>query len=376
MNCCDNDRFYTQINKGQLILTITEPTLIIQKRIVAWNIERMAQKAQKNKVEFRPHFKSHQSTQIGTIFREYGVKSITVSSLKMAKYFAQNGWKNITVAFPVNILEIELINNLAREVTLNLLVESEDAVRYLDKNLRYIVNIWIKIDTGYHRTGILWEDLNHISTIALLIHQSKLLEFEGLLTHSGHSYKVKGEQAIKKIYNETVLRLDECRKHLNSKGLSPVKLSIGDTPTCSIVENFNGIDEIRPGNFVFYDIMQLLIGSCKFSDIGIAIACPVVAIHTSRKEIVVYGGAVHLSKEYIHSRDGLKIFGYISHFKEEGWGPIIPNSYVKNLSQEHGIIKVCDKLLQSTKIGDILAIIPVHSCLVMNLMRDNMVIIE
>ena len=357
-------------------MTITEPTLIIQKHIVIRNIERMAQKALRNKVEFRPHFKTHQSTQIGSIFREYGVTSITVSSLQMAKYFAQSGWKNITVAFPVNILEIGLINKLAGEITLNLLVESEDAVKYLDKHLRHTVNVWIKIDTGYHRTGILWEDLNRISTVAQLIHQSKLLEFEGLLTHSGHSYKVKGEHAIKRIYHDTVLKLDECRKHLNSKGFTPVKLSIGDTPTCSVVENFNGIDEIRPGNFVFYDIMQMLIGSCEFSDIGMAIACPVVATHTSRNEIIIYGGAVHLSKEYVCTRDGLKIFGYIAHLTEKGWGTVIANSYVKNLSQEHGIIEVCDKLLQSTKIGDILAVIPVHSCLVMNLMKDNMVIIE
>jgi len=32
-------------------------------------------------------------------------------------------------------------------------------------------------------------------------------------------------------------------------------ISYGDTPSCSIAENFDEVDEIRPGNFVFYDVM-------------------------------------------------------------------------------------------------------------------------
>jgi len=74
-------------------------------------------------------------------------------------------------------------------------------------------------------------------------------------------------------------------------------LSIGDTPTCSVAEDFSGIDEIRPGNFVFYDLSQYQIGSCTIDQIAVAMACPIVAIHETRNEIVIYGGGVHFSKE-------------------------------------------------------------------------------
>ena len=73
----------------------------------------MADRAIQYNVRLRPHFKTHQSRQIAGWFREAGINCITVSSLKMAEYFAADGWDDITVAFPVNVLEHERINRLA-----------------------------------------------------------------------------------------------------------------------------------------------------------------------------------------------------------------------------------------------------------------------
>src|SRR5660398_51403 len=102
---------------------IIRPTLVIDKEICLRNIERMAQKAADHKLKFRPHFKTHQSAKIGEWFKLFGVDAITVSSVRMAEYFAVNGWADITLAFPVNILEIENINRLAANIKLNVLVE-------------------------------------------------------------------------------------------------------------------------------------------------------------------------------------------------------------------------------------------------------------
>ena len=78
----------------------TRPTLLIDKAKCKANIKRMALKARQNDIEFRPHLKTHQSLEIGDWFRQEGVTKITVSSVAMAKYFAQDGWKDITIAFP------------------------------------------------------------------------------------------------------------------------------------------------------------------------------------------------------------------------------------------------------------------------------------
>src|SRR6476620_10300974 len=93
-----------------LLKQITRPTLLLDEARCRRNIERMASKARRSNVRFRPHFKTHQSAQIGEWFREAGVNAITVSSVKMAEYFASHGWDDITIAFPANWREIEAIN--------------------------------------------------------------------------------------------------------------------------------------------------------------------------------------------------------------------------------------------------------------------------
>jgi D-serine deaminase-like pyridoxal phosphate-dependent protein len=146
-----------------------------------------------------------------------------------------------------------------------------------------------------------------------------------------------------------------------------VIISNGDTPTCSVSENFEHIDEMRPGNFVFYDVMQAEIGSCQYKDIAVAMACPVVAKHAERNEVIVYGGAVHFSKDRIE-KDGKTIYGLIADKKENGWGNPVSGWFVKKLSQEHGTIHVPTEDFDSIKIGDLMYVLPIHSCLTANLM--------
>ena len=87
---------------------ITKPTLCLDEAKCKTNIAFMAERAKNHDVTLRPHFKTHQCLEIGRWFKEKDITKITVSSLTMAKYFAEE-WDDITVAFPVNILEIDLI---------------------------------------------------------------------------------------------------------------------------------------------------------------------------------------------------------------------------------------------------------------------------
>ena len=80
--------------------TIKKPTLLLNANQTRKNIQWMVQKAGAEDIRLRPHFKTHQSAVIGEWFREAGVTAITVSSVDMAAYFADHGWKDITIAFP------------------------------------------------------------------------------------------------------------------------------------------------------------------------------------------------------------------------------------------------------------------------------------
>ncbi|MBU3926821.1 MAG: alanine racemase, partial [Bacteroidetes bacterium] len=138
--------------------SITRPTLLIDSKKVLNNILRMKQKADEGGVVFRPHFKTHQNLHVAEFFRQEGVSKITVSSVSMAEEFAGQGWKDITIAFPVNLLEMSQINQLAQNIQLNLLVDSLFTTRFLDQHASNHLTVLIKIDTGYHRTGLLPHD--------------------------------------------------------------------------------------------------------------------------------------------------------------------------------------------------------------------------
>ncbi len=348
---------------------LTSPTLLLNKEISIRNIERMARKAKASDAVFRPHFKTHQSIEVGRWFRDLGVECITVSSLRMAFYFASDGWKDITVAFPVNIREWKQINELAERINLNILVENVEAVSFLEDKLLNPVGVFIKTDTGYGRTGVDAEDFEAMQMLLELLKTAKKLIFMGFLTHAGNTYHAGSVDEIKKIKEEAFSKLLALKTFLR-QDFPLLQLSYGDTPSCSVVDDLSGVDELRPGNLVFYDEMQYHLGACRREDIAVALAAPVVAKHPERNELVVHGGAVHLSKESISGTGGEKLFGTAVALDGYSWDVSEVLGHVTGLSQEHGIITVSDgKVFEKIRIGDMLAILPVHSCLTANLMR-------
>ena len=347
---------------------ITKPTLILDSAKCRKNISRMAAKASVKGLTFRPHFKTHQSLEIGQWFKEFGVTKITVSSLSMAKYFSSE-WNDITVAFPVNILEIETINELALKIILNIQLESAESAAYLSENLITGVGCFIKIDVGTHRTGADPNDIQGIEAIMQVIDTSRHLTFKGFLAHSGHTYGCTSKKEVIDIHQNTRRIMVNLKEKFKYK-YPDLILSVGDTPSCSMAENFQGLDEMRPGNFVFYDLTQEKIGSNQIDEIAVAMACPVVAMHRKRKELVIYGGAVHFSKDGLKTEKEALIFGKVVEQNGLKWGIPIPGMVVKSLSQEHGIIKVPEHLIDNYKVGDLLYILPVHSCLTADLMKS------
>lgn len=346
---------------------ITHPTLLLDEEKCRENIAQMAEKARKNGLIFRPHFKTHQSLEIGRWFKEEGVQQITVSSLRMAEYFSAE-WEDISVAFPVNLREIETIERLATHIHLHILVEFAEAIRYLGQKLRSEVGFFIKTDTGYHRTGIDSKNTGAIEALLAAAKPYPQLQFRGFLTHNGHSYKCRDGVGIEEIHQHSLRELGRLKTIFRSHYPEIIN-SLGDTPTCSVCENFDGIDEIRPGNFVFFDLTQVAIGSCRTEQIAVALACPIVALHPEREEMVLYGGGVHLSKDRLETKKGV-IYGQLAQKTEKGWSFPLEEIYVKSLSQEHGIVHVPRAMSNSFKVGDWVYVLPVHSCMTADLMKS------
>ncbi len=346
---------------------IIRPTLVLDKEICLRNIERMAKKAADHKMRFRPHFKTHQSAKIGEWFRNFGVDAITVSSVQMAEYFAANGWMDITIAFPLNILEINNINQLAAKIKLHVLVENTETVAFLTEKATQPMGVWIKIDTGNNRTGLDPSNTSYIGSVINQITKNDKLKFRGFLTHTGHTYSASSTDEIFSRHFDALLKLKSLKQRYK-RNYPGIEISMGDTPAATLCTNFNGVDEMRPGNFVFYDLMQQNLGVCSFDDIAVKMICPVVAKHLARNEIIIHGGAVHFSRDEISNIDGKSMFGRVKIHKNGKNIMLDPMNYLSKLSQEHGIIKVAQKQFKNFHVGDLVEIIPVHSCLTANLM--------
>ncbi len=349
-------------------MEIKKPTLIVDLKKVERNIKRMTDKFKSSGIEFRPHFKTHQSHFIADIFRKQGVTKCTVSSVGMAKYFMEDGWDDISIAFPANMLETNEMNALAKQIKLNILVDSVEKVNVLSEKISSKIALFIEIDTGYFRSGILFDKKLEINEIINAIKKVPQFSFAGFLSHTGNTYTQSSKDNILSLFDAARIKLVEL-KHYYLKDYPHLILSMGDTPSASLAIKFDDIDEIRPGNFVFYDVTQHLLGSCDLNDIAVAVYCPVVAKYPERNQITVYGGAVHLSKEKA-IMNGKEIYGLISLIDNQGFGNVLADSYVESLSQEHGIICMPLKVIEQLKLGDIIAIFPVHSCITVDLNRE------
>lgn len=280
----------------------------------------------------------------------------------MARYFADDGWNDITIAFSLNVLELEEIGKLAASVRLNVLVEEPSAITTLGGLKAKALGVYIKIDSGLGRTGVDHQNVGTLDALIDVMSRIPGLTWKGFLTHAGNTYRAQSKEEVVKAESDSIARMLALKKKYAARFPS-LEISIGDTPGVNIVDRFDGVDELRPGNFVFYDVMQEHLGSCTVDDIAVAMACPVVAVHSERNTIVVYGGAIHFSKDFLRRSDGSTSYGSIVEIGEHGWSSSIEGAFVSSLSQEHGIISAPAAYVRSVKVGDVIAVLPVHSCL-------------
>jgi len=348
----------------------TYPYLLLDKTKCIENIERMVLKAKKYNLKLRPHFKTHQSKEIGEWYKGFGITSCTVSSFQMAKYFALAGWDDITIAFPVSIFDMDIINELGKSIDINIVTSSyKNFSSFNECNLQCRIGIFIELDCGHNRSGVNIDNTREIALIVNLIEQNKHLEFKGFITHAGHTYTAKSAKEVEIIHRKVLKSLSQI-KAFWKESYPDITISYGDTPSCSISDDFWGIDELRPGNFVFYDLTQASIGSCSVENIAVALICPIVDVYPERGEAIIKSGGVHLSKDSLFLPDGSKSFGTVCNFNGETWGNPIDGMYIKSISQEHGVI-TCKKSEEFIlKVGQLIAILPVHSCLTLDSMGE------
>lgn len=337
---------------------LTHPIAVLDEVRCRRNIQNMAEKATKSNTVLRPHFKTHQSREVGRWFRERGVTGITVSTPEMARYFAEDGWADITLAFPFYPGQIEDVKQLQNTCDVRLFVSDKKTVSFLENNLEQPLNILIEADAGYNRSGT--ADLLEMDNIIQSAKSSKYVQFYGFYSHDGDTYKVKGKSQILDKIERNYRLFDKLKENYPN-----AKFCLGDTPSCCVMDDFRMVDEISPGNFIFFDWMQTNIGSCSINEVGLLVKVPIAQLKENTDQLIVHGGAVHLSKDCV-TVDGVLSYGQPVYFDDDHIKPI-PGTYVESLSQEHGVIRGAKQVLSHLNEDHSVWICPVHSCLTANL---------
>jgi len=351
------------------------PAAFLDYKRLKMNLDKMAKRAKESNLDLRPHIKTHKCIEIGKMQVERGAKGITVSTLGEAEIFAKAGFDDITYAVPISRNKIQKALELSSKISLKILVDSPTIVNELDKishEVQSEIEVMVKVDCGYHRCGI---DPKSNAAVNLVkkIDDAQNLSFKGILTHAGHSYLTKNVNEIKRIAEQEQQVMADFAQILGRNGLSPEVISIGSTPTVVLADTFlDEITEIRPGNYVFYDYTQVVLGTCKLSDCALTVLASVVGTYSDR--IVIDAGATALSKDQ----------GPAHKIPNCGFGQVIEDYdkcilmsgvNIDSLTQEHGKVMVKGELNTQFNNSDLIRILPNHSCLSANLF-DKYIIVE
>jgi len=353
---------------------IRTPAFLVERAAVRRNCDAMREKARRSEVIFRPHVKTHKTAEIARMQFAGGAGPITVSTLAEAEFFAAHGFSDVTYAVPISPDKLARAAELGRRLRqFNVLIDSSAALNAMEEFHRghgHVFDVFLKVDCGYHRAGVDPESPDSVR-MARAIATSAGARFHGLLTHAGHSYNSRSIDQMKTVAVAETGVVTRFRARLAEEGIAAPLRSTGSTPTASVVERFTDTDEVRPGNYVFYDAFQATIGSCSVEDVAVSVLATVIGSYPQHGHLLVDAGALALSKDagpdHVDNAFG---FGIVC---DTQLGKV--HAKMISLSQEHGKISAGPEVMRQFPVGSRLRIIPNHSCLTAA-MFDSYAVVE
>jgi D-serine deaminase-like pyridoxal phosphate-dependent protein len=332
------------------------PYLLIDGTQLERNILRMANVARENGIALRPHVKTHKIPRIAREQLQAGAAGITVAKLSEAEVMADGGIEDIFIAYPlVTEAKIRQAVRLGERVRLIVGVDSLEGARRLSEAAEGPnLEVRLEVDTGLRRTGI---PRDEAVGLAGEIESMGNLDLTGIYTYRGAVLGGSKTLELEKAGLEEGRVMVSLAEQMRERGIRIKDVSVGSTPTAEYVAKVEGVTEIRPGTYVFYDRMQARLGACSLDDCAAVVVCTVVSRPTGDLAILD-GGSKTFATDVAPGADPLNL---------EGYGHIVgyPDAVLERLTEEHGMLSVdedCD-----LEVGDTLQIIPNHICSTVNL---------
>lgn len=337
--------------------SLRTPAVLIDRRTLLHNIDRMQAAADKRGIRLRPHAKTHKSPLIAKWQIDRGAIGICCAKLGEAEVFAAAGISDIRVPYPIHPSNADRVIALLDRTHLSFVVDHPVvAQQWSDAMTRAgrEVDVLVKVDVGFHRCGI---DPEVREALAMIKGMAALpgLRFRGLLSHAGQTYHAHSEEELRKMAEGEAQGMRDLAERCRKNGVPVDEVSAGATPPARFSLQQTAFTEYRPGNYIYLDRTQVALGAGLFEDCALSVLATVVS-KPARHRIILDSGSKTLTN------DGARGFS-----PAPGYGVVVnePNLRIERLSEEHATVTVDG----TTRLepGDRVRIIPNHSCVVSNL---------
>lgn len=325
------------------------PVALIEQPTMLRNIERVAQVARARGLAVRPHAKAHKSVELARLQLEHGATGITVAKLSEAEALAAGDIGDLFVCYPLVVrTRVERLIALARRARISTIVESEPQARLLAEAAtaaRVDLDVTIDVDTGLGRIGVALGP--PLEALAQLVQRLGGLRLSGLSTHEGFVYGIADPVLRRARLTESLSAFVQAGQSLNLE-----TISAGATPTIFESMEVPGLTEVRPGNYIFNDAIQVALGAASLEDCAFSVLTTVVSVRSTSSAIIDAGSKALSADAGVH---GLSLLS--------GYGIVLerPDVRVVGLSEEHGWLGL-DPQGNGVQVGDQLRIIPNHAC--------------
>lgn len=348
------------------ISELETPKLLLDRKIMSANIDRMAAQLARLGVAMRPHLKTSKSIPIAAALTKGQPGGVTVSTLQEADAFAAAGYRDILYAVCIAPNKLAHVSRLRSQgVSLTIILDSIEAAQsVLDYAGREGVtfDVLLEIDCDGHRSGLA-VDSPLIAEIARLLTADPKVQLLGVMTHAGACLDCPDLDCVVLAAEQERSAVVRVAEQLRSLGFPCPVVSVGCTPTALLAERLDGLSEARPGTFVFNDLMLVNLGICTTDQIAISVLTTVIAHRPETNWLITDSGWMALAAD--QSPTGGHNLDYGRGLVCDVAGMPVDGLTVIGVNQEHGILGRSDGAafdLDKYPVGTMLRILPIHAC--------------
>ncbi|HEV2835764.1 MAG TPA: alanine racemase [Pyrinomonadaceae bacterium] len=337
------------------ITELDTPALVVDLDVMERNLARMADYCRHHNLRLRPHTKTHKIPELAHKQIASGATGITVAKLDEAEVMIDAGLTDLLIAYPiVGPIKTQRLADLTERAKITVSLDSPEAARGISNAVSERgtnVDVLVELDVGFARCGLANE--TEALTLAQTISSLAGLNFKGLMFFPGHFGVEPDERAeLRRQVNE---QLDRCIDAFERAGLPVKTISGGSTPSRYESDRFHGVNEVRPGTYIFNDRNTVGVSAADLDECALSVIVTVVSTSVSG-HAVIDGGSKTFSSDRYQAEHG-RGFGLI---RED------PAAEIERLSEEHGHINVSQSARRYV-VGEPLMVIPNHVCSTVNL---------